>query len=162
MSATEVVSRMPKVTLYVKDVDAPIWERARQLAGDSLSSIVGRALAAYVTAEENRATAQTALERKAQSIVIDVEPEEGPSRKVRLTGVLAAEGIKTNRYMIDAYVTTSGKIVLLENAQGISGLRAESVRVFEDYDEFLQAEPTEELGAAIAEALGEEWIEEID
>ena len=38
---------VPKVTLYVKDSDAPIWEKARALAGagdESLSALVTDAL----------------------------------------------------------------------------------------------------------------------
>lgn len=153
MTAAEV-SRMPKVTLYVKEADEPIWERARQLAGDSLSSIVSRALEAYVDEQESRARAQSAVESEAAPVTLDVEPTERPSRKVRFTGVLAHEG---NAGTADAYVTTSGKVVIAR----FVGFRTESVEVYDTYDEFVASEPDEELGAAVAETLGKEWIEEI-
>jgi hypothetical protein len=161
VSAAEV-SRMPKVTLYVKDSDAPTWDKARQIAGDSLSSIVARALAAYVEEHEKRVKAQAAIEQQATVVVLDVEPEDAPRRKVKLTAVLAVEGVETLLGWQDAYVTTSGKVVLALNQRTAKGLRVESVEVFEDYDEFVQANPNSELGPAIAETLGRDWIEEID
>lgn len=151
------VNRMPKVTLYVKDADAPLWERARQLAGDSLSSIVSRALAAYVEEQERRAAAQSALERGAATVTLEVEPDEGPSRKVRFTGVLAYEGEESIHQ--DAYVTTSGKVVI---AHFIDDGQIGSLTVFDSYKQFLSTNPSTVVGAAVAETIGEEWIEEID
>jgi len=159
MSTAEVL-RMPKVTLYVKDADAPIWERARQLAGDSLSSIVSLALAAYVDEQETKARAGSALQRDAVPMTLDVEPEDGPRRKVRFTGVLAYEG--DAHEALDVYVTTSGKIVLAHNARFASDMRTVSVTIFDTYQEFLSSDPNPNAGAGVAEVLGEEWIEEID
>lgn len=162
MTTTEV-SRMPKVTLYVKDADAPVWERARQLAGDSLSSVVGRALSEYVEQEETRLKAKSALEREATAVEIDVEPKERPKRKVKFRGVLAAEGdVAFSGMYLDAYVTTSGKIVVAHSDRSAGGLRVEEVRVFDTYKKFLASDPTHDLGAAVAETIGEEWVEEID
>lgn len=157
------VSRMPKVTLYVRDADAPVWEKARHLAGDSLSSIVSRALAAYVDEEETRARAKNAIERDAVSITLDVQPDdERPRRKVRFTGVLAHEGEESHSYA-DAYVTTSGKVILAIQIPSMVGLRTDRVVVYESFDDFAaSANPHLETKAAVAEILGEEMIEEIE
>lgn len=46
---------MPKKTLYVKDSDVPIWDRARAIAGDSgLSTLVIEALADYLPRRERQ------------------------------------------------------------------------------------------------------------
>jgi hypothetical protein len=147
--------RMPKVTLYVKEADEPIWDRARQLAGDSLSSIVSRALAAYVEEQETRAKAQTEMQRAAETVTLLVEPHDRPTRKVRFTGVLAHE---SNAGGTHAYVTTSGKVVLAHYDRAM----LLSVEVFDTYQEFLASEPTGDIAAAVAETMGEEWIEDID
>src|SRR6187200_2318353 len=117
MNGAAEVSRMPKVTLYVKDADAPIWERARQLAGDSLSSVVCRALSAYVAEQEEMARAKRHAEMNTAEVTIDVEPDGRPARKVRLVGTLAHEAVNG-----DAYITTSGKIVLTRNERSLAGL----------------------------------------
>jgi hypothetical protein len=41
-------------TIYVRDEDVPIWERAKELAGDKLSPIIANALKRYVTEREAR------------------------------------------------------------------------------------------------------------
>src|SRR5258708_32901745 len=54
-------AHMPKVTLYVKDGDAPVWDRAKALTGDteeSLSSVVSELVKSYVDGQESRRTAE--------------------------------------------------------------------------------------------------------
>lgn len=48
-------------TLYVKDEDGPIWEKARELAGDRLSPIVMEFLKQYVRTEEGSTRGFTRL-----------------------------------------------------------------------------------------------------
>jgi hypothetical protein len=43
---------MPKKTIYVRDADQELWERAEQLAGGSLSGLLADALRRYVDEEE--------------------------------------------------------------------------------------------------------------
>lgn len=43
---------MPNRTIYVADVDLPIFEKAQQLAGDNLSATIAQALRRFVEAEE--------------------------------------------------------------------------------------------------------------
>jgi hypothetical protein len=40
--------------------------------------------------------------------------------------------------------------------------RVQDVTVFDSYQDFLSSDPDSEAAAAVAEVLGEEWIEEID
>lgn len=137
------VTGMPKVTLYMKDADAPIWERARQLAGENgLSAVVSRALAAYVNEHEKRATATSELERRATTITLQAQPDGGPQRKVRFTGVRAGESDQ-----FDAYVTTGGKVVLDDRDGGVF--------VCDGYEDFTAMSPEDnEIRAAVAESLG--------
>jgi EXLDI family protein len=46
---------MPNKTIYVSDADVPIFERAQELAGENLSSMIVAALRRFVAAEESRA-----------------------------------------------------------------------------------------------------------
>lgn len=43
---------MPNKTIYVRDEDLPIFDRAVEIAGDSLSSVIAEALRRYVEMEE--------------------------------------------------------------------------------------------------------------
>jgi EXLDI family protein len=46
---------MPNKMIYVSEADLPIFERARALAGDSLSAVIARALRQFVQTEEAKA-----------------------------------------------------------------------------------------------------------
>jgi len=41
-------------TIYLRDDDVPVWERARELAGDKLSPVIVAALKLFVAEEENK------------------------------------------------------------------------------------------------------------
>ena len=76
---------VPKVTLYVKDCDAPVWEKARALAGagdESLSALVTDALRQRV----ERLEAQRKIE--AGDITTITLAVGDPEKKVRFTGRL--------------------------------------------------------------------------
>jgi EXLDI family protein len=45
---------MPNKTIYVSDDDMPLFERAQELSGDKLSSVIARALRRFVEVEEAR------------------------------------------------------------------------------------------------------------
>jgi EXLDI family protein len=47
---------MPNRTIYVADVDLPVFEKAQQLAGDNLSATIVQALRRFVEAEEAKAS----------------------------------------------------------------------------------------------------------
>jgi EXLDI family protein len=46
---------MPNKTIYVADVDLPVFERAQELAGENLSATIVAALRRFVATEETRA-----------------------------------------------------------------------------------------------------------
>jgi hypothetical protein len=50
-------------TIYVKDDDAPIWERAREFAGDKLSPVIISGLKAYVAEKERQESEAKGFER---------------------------------------------------------------------------------------------------
>ena len=47
---------MPNRTIYVADVDLPVFEKAQQLAGENLSATIVQALRRFVESEEARAS----------------------------------------------------------------------------------------------------------
>jgi hypothetical protein len=76
---------VPKVTLYVKDSDAPVWGKARALAGagdESLSALVTDALRQHV----ERLEAHQKIEAGNTTIITLAVGH--PEKKVRFTGRL--------------------------------------------------------------------------
>jgi hypothetical protein len=49
---TWYTSTMPKRTIYVRDADLPLWERAERASGANLSAFLTAALRAYLETEE--------------------------------------------------------------------------------------------------------------
>ena len=61
-------------TIYLKDEEAPVWERARELAGDKLSPVIVTALKQFIAAKEAE---PRGFER------IEVEFEDADDNRVR-------------------------------------------------------------------------------
>jgi len=64
---------VPNKTIYVRKADAEVWQRAEELAGDSVSALITEALRRYVEQEDQKE--RTDMER------IEIElwgPEERP------------------------------------------------------------------------------------
>jgi EXLDI family protein len=96
---------MPNKTIYVSDDDQALYKRAQELAGN-LSSAISIALKRYVEMEEGR------LEGYDE---ITVRVGRGTGRKQRFSGVLLAEGGRSNKNGYEAfkvYRSRSGKFVL--------------------------------------------------
>jgi EXLDI family protein len=94
---------VPNKTIYVSDEDMPLFERARELAGGSLSAAIGTALRRYIEAEEAR-------EEGYEEITVRVGV--GVGRKVRFSGVLLVEWGRTAGGRVEEYKvyrTRSGK-----------------------------------------------------
>ncbi len=53
----------PRKTIYISEKDEPIWKRAEELAGTSLSALLARLLRDYVAATEQRQPVKEELER---------------------------------------------------------------------------------------------------
>ncbi|GAA2833887.1 EXLDI protein [Kribbella solani] len=96
---------MPNKTIYVSDDDLPLYKKAQELAGN-LSSAISIALRKYVELEEGR------LEGYDE---ITVRVGRGTGRKQRFSGVLLAEGGRSNNTGYEAfkvYRSRTGKFVL--------------------------------------------------
>ena len=96
---------MPNKTIYVSDDDLPLYKKAQELAGN-LSSAISIALRKYVEMEEGR------LEGYDE---ITVRVGRGTGRKQRFSGVLLAEGGRSNKTGYEAfkvYRSRTGKYVL--------------------------------------------------
>ena len=97
---------MPNKTIYVADDDLPLYGRAQELAGGSLSSAISTALRRYVEAEEGRREGYDE---------ITVEVGSGARRKVRFTGALLGQwrhstGVQIDEYRV--YRTRKGKFAV--------------------------------------------------
>jgi EXLDI family protein len=96
---------MPNKTIYVSDDDLALYKRAQELAGN-LSQAISTALRRYVEMEEGR------LEGFDE---ITVRVGRGSGRKQRFSGVLLAEGGRSNKNGYEAfkvYRSRTGKFVL--------------------------------------------------
>ena len=159
---------MPRVTLYVREADEELWERAKALAGDaeSLSAMVTEALREYVTRKERAMAAREATTAAMQEIELEVNVESGGmltarTHKVRFTGALLAEsGVDYGGFDYHAiYVTRGGRFVLYTRGED-----GRLYRVYDTLDRLARANRhlPKELLARAAEALGEEYVVEID
>ncbi len=50
-------------TIYIRDEDVPVWERARELAGDKLAPIIVDGLRNFIAAKEHEAAEAKGFER---------------------------------------------------------------------------------------------------
>jgi EXLDI family protein len=85
---------MPNKTIYVSDDDLPLYQRAQELAGGTLSAAISTALRRYVEIEEGR-------KQGYDEIVVRVGP--GLGRKQRFTGVLLAEWERSTNERTEVY-----------------------------------------------------------
>lgn len=85
---------MPNKTIYVADDDLPLYQRAQELAGGSLSSAISKALRRYIEAEEGRREGYDE---------ITVRVGYGKGRKQRFTGVLLGEWGQTVGHRVEVY-----------------------------------------------------------
>ncbi|HVA91002.1 MAG TPA: EXLDI protein [Chloroflexota bacterium] len=97
---------MPNKTIYVSDDDLPLYQRAQELAGGSLSAAITSALRRYIEVEEGRREGY-------EEITVRVGP--GGGRKQRFSGVLLGEwGHSTGRRVeqFRVYRTRTGRFVV--------------------------------------------------
>ena len=154
---------MPRVTLYVKDSDLPVWEAARSLAEsrqESLSTLVTTALE-LVGGQHAHARAQAEPAVPDAMTVVELEGRDwfrrDQPRRLRFVGArVAHEGTVT------AYVTRAQKIVLEE----WQILDERYLAVFDSFDA-LQAHPMSEaldsgLLVDLAGAAGTRFVEVVD
>ncbi|WP_328340755.1 EXLDI protein [Micromonospora sp. NBC_00421] len=175
---------MPNKTIYVSDDDLPLFQRAQELAGGTLSAAIAAALRRYVEVEEGR-------QQGYDDVVVRVGP--GLGRKQRFSGVLLAEMERTGNERDETYQvyrTRSGKYVAhLERSEAHvnigpnaekyrTGWRAwvgdwsanqswtripadSSLRIADDLDALREIVPSE-LYKLVLDAVHEPTIEDLD
>jgi EXLDI family protein len=97
---------VPNKTIYVSDDDLPLYRRAQELAGGTLSAAISAALRRFVDVEEGR-------HQGYDEIIVRVGP--GLGRKQRFSGLLLAEwGRSTNQRtdVFRVYRSRSGKFLV--------------------------------------------------
>jgi EXLDI family protein len=97
---------VPNKTIYVSDSDLPLFTRAQELAGGSLSSAISAALRRWVDTAD-------ALDGGFEDITVRVGL--GAGRKVRFVAQLVGEWVDTKTSRADAYHVyrgRSGKFVI--------------------------------------------------
>jgi hypothetical protein len=156
---------MPNKTVYVRDGDVGLWEKAEQLAGESLSAFLTDALRRHVSCVEREAKLKADEER----IVVEVSDGEGHPIKKAFRGTWLVRDWGPEGW--GAARTAAGRIAVLE----LGGLQ-----VFENLDELdawgegIQQEFDDdemdqwadgkvlEFVALVAAALGEDYVVELD
>ncbi len=109
---------MPNKTIYVSQEDEPLFEEARQIAGESLSAVIVRALREFVNRQQEK-------EKSMKEITVLVGPKEA-SREQRFIGTYIGKwnGFDEEKtWMLEAQVYLSHKnnwVVLLKQTSKAS------------------------------------------
>lgn len=85
---------MPNKTIYVSDDDLPLYQRAQELAGGTLSATITTALRRFVEVEQGR-------KQGYDEIVVRVGP--GLGRKRRFSGVLLAQWERSSNERTESF-----------------------------------------------------------
>jgi EXLDI family protein len=85
---------MPNKTIYVADDDLPLYQRAQELAGGTLSAAITTALRRFVEAEDGR--------RQGYDEIV-VRVGQGLGHKQRFSGVLLAEWERSTNERTETY-----------------------------------------------------------
>ncbi|HEY0001799.1 MAG TPA: EXLDI protein [Actinoplanes sp.] len=175
---------MPNKTIYVSDDDLPLFQRAQELAGGTLSAAIAAALRRYVEVEEGR-------QQGYDDVVVRVGA--GLGRKQRFSGLLLAEMEQTGNERDETYrvyrTRTEKYVVHVERSEAHvntgpsgekyrTGWRAwvgdwsanqswtripadSSLRIADDLDALREIIPTE-LYELVLDAVAEPTIEDLD
>ncbi|WP_053961236.1 hypothetical protein [Sulfobacillus thermosulfidooxidans] len=142
---------MPRRTLYVREEDQVIWEKAEALSDqESMSALVTEALRRFILAKEQ--AAGTSPYQRIELEITEINRNGMPyDRKVAFTG----------RELVD-----DGPLVVYETAKHRLLFYHEELQRYWIYRTIEQAIKSDEfpptLLAAVADALGQEWVEEWD
>jgi EXLDI family protein len=93
-------AQVPNKTIYVSQGDLPLYQRAQELAGDSLSAAISAALRRYVDVEEGK---------RAGFDEITVRVGPGKGRKVRFVAVLLGEWANTSQNRAEIFRVYRGR-----------------------------------------------------
>lgn len=152
---------LPRRTIYVRDEDQDIWERAAAITGEeSLSSFVTEALRRLILTREQQA-GQSPYKR-IELLVGAEDPRTGiisSNRTVAFTGRCIVQGpievYETPKHRLLFYYRESGYgfYAVYESLEEAAGVESEATG-----DPFYSPD----LIAKVAEALGHDWVEELD
>jgi hypothetical protein len=159
---------VPNKTIYVKDEDAEIWERAEKLAEDSVSALVARLLRQWV--EDREALIDSAGMKRI--IVEHHDDEDVIVRKAFKARILLEDFTSeypegtwdagfANHNTWFAAIGAKGNFVVWTVSDGPAG------EWFEVYESIADMESTEssppaDVIAAVAAAAGEDYAQELD
>lgn len=154
---------MPKVTLYVKDADLEVWDRAKRLTGDSsdsLSSFVSEALRAAVVRKGQALGAAASVTGRMEPLELRLHGilNDHHAQTVRFTGACVAEDESRT---IRIYMTKGGKFVLhFDHPQ--EGATHKVYRRLEDLRDEYKDVMDERLIADAFAAIGRPFVIDID
>jgi len=156
---------MAKKTIYVRDGDAELWAKAEAMIGeDSLSGLLATALRAHLEREGTKAKVVNGMKR----IVVDTYDDERLIRKA-FTGTWLVEGMETGedrfdigwRYSVAS--TQGGQIALYAYKGETPGEELEAhLNVYESIQHAAASEEPEDILAAAAAELGDDFVQELD
>jgi len=145
---------MGQRTIYVRDEHEPLWDRAKALASDeSLSAIIAEGLRAFIQRREVQ-LGHSQGENTYTHVVVEIVDEDGKTRKVGFLGRQLAQG-----EVATVYETAKRRLLFHGEPEGL-------VPYYFVYDDLPEAARGNgwppALLQATAEALGMEWVEELD
>ena len=146
--------------LYVAETDLSLWNQIEELTGEKPSAIVAQLLRTEV---EKLLSAKKAKEGKCARIVVAYCDENDVKRKVAFVGRWIVENYCEAHVEYSVALTENERLFVLINKNGC-GFHCV-------YDTFGEMEATDlyhvgpypaELLAIVAEAIGEDFVEELD
>ena len=159
---------MPNKTIYVRDGDRALWERAEQLAGSSLSRLLADALRAYIKLEEQREA--TRADRTERIVVDTHDVQERLMRKAFVGRWLVRDARKDmaepewSEYCRYSVALTRGGRFAVQVTTTRLGPKADEMSDLKVYDTWAEMNEHTPHGvvAAVAAELGEEYVIELD
>lgn len=151
---------MPQKTIYVKDTDLSLWEKAETMGGENLSATIAEALKRFVEIEEAKATGM-----KEQEIEVGVfsDRSSADTRKIRFIGKQIASawvysgqtGSQDDRGTdYELYLTKKGKLLLCRKHW--SRWQGEDTTVtYEIYDSLDELDEIESVPGSLVQEAGE-------
>jgi hypothetical protein len=139
-------------TIYVRVADREMWERAEELAGDSLASLVADLLRRWVAEREAEAKARvTGMGR------VEVTVEDGNGyRQQAFHGRLIATAVR-GRNTWDVYLTPRGQLAVYCDGQH------QQLQVYPDFETLASSfKRMPDLMTQVTDALGRKHVEELD
>ena len=158
-------------TIYVRDEDVPLWDRAKELAGDKLAPVIMEGLRAFVAKKEAEQRGFERIEvqfRDSANNDLPVAkafvgrwlfPREKPLSVVNAGVGFTEDDSGEHNYAVAQ--TAKRRIVVLSWMVYQGHAHDYRFQVFEDLDELKMAELHRDVAAEIIEALGVQ-VEELD